>query len=319
MAEVPESRSINDTDIDHATPTASVDINPGDVVVSSRIGDPRSLQVINKTAGRIRPITAAFWGQWSLGVASGKFNNDGLIVNSTTYATPTSQNDVKVYRRGVHRLALTNTAGQKGDYVRYSSGASGSQLFVIDNSRPGWAIGRVYQTFTGATANDPQQVELLVKNPDGQDLYYFLENRVVEGCRVFAAAQPASRVRVGHVQGTVSARNIRIIQNRVYSGAATSIAFGGVCSLTSSFMRFKWVVARSGGFAVRSCTIKKKGGTSYTNAAAISIGMLRPITWTAGEVPVALLLQRSTTNQSNARIFNVRGPAMIPRVGSWGL
>lgn len=317
MAQQKENRDSDDS-IDQAIPTASVDINPGDAVMMSRSHDPRTLQLINKTPGRIRPITAAFHGQWFAGIANGKFTNDGLIVDATAYAAPTSNNAVRLFKNGRVRLAISNTSGQKGDYVRYSSGTSGSQIFVIDNRRPGWAIARIAATFTGASANDAQACDLIEHQLQGQSIYAFLENRVVEGCRVFASAQPASRVRVGHVQGTVSARNIRLIQNKIFSGAATSIAFGGVCSLTSSVTRFKWVVARSGGYGVRSCTVTKKHATSFTTN-AVTIGLLRPITWTAGEVPVALLIQRSASNQSNARIKNVRGPELIPQVGSWGI
>lgn len=311
----------SDIDVDIVIPTPSVDINPGDIVVVSRTHDPRTLQAICTTPGRCRPIKNAWWGQWSIGYANGKFTNDGLIVNATVYAAPTINNAMKVYRRGVFRLAISNTAGKKGDYVRYTSGASGAQVFVIDNEKIGWAIGRLARDFSGATANDPQAVELIEHKQQTVDLYNYLENRVLEGCWIGAATQNVSRVRLGQKgASTTSNRNKFILQGKAFSVAFNkSFAFGGVASLTSSVTRFKWITMRSGGLGVRSCSVTKKGGTSWTNAAAVTIGIFRPVTMTAGEFPIALLVQRGAKAQTIGMIWNLRGSALIPPVGNWGL
>lgn len=320
MGNVLEPRT-QDTDVDQAVPVPSLDINQGDVLVSSRAADPRSLKSVFATPGRVTPITAETQGLWLAGVAGSVFKNDNFNVNSTTYAAPGLNERVKVNRRGIYRLAITATSGKKGDYVHYKSGASGAQLFNIDNSRIGYAIGRISQDFSGASANDPQTVELCDHAQEGQSIYHFLENRVLEGCVAQAATQPTSRVCVGKVkQGTVTCNNAVIIQGVLKDGIARnkSLAFGGVASLATSTIRFKWVVARSGGFAVRSCSVSKAALASFTNV-GITAQLFKPIAFTAGEIPVALLIQFSKVSLTAAMIKNVRGPSMIPRVGAWGI
>ena len=316
MAQQPQNRH-SAPDIDQAIPTASVDINPGDVVISSRKHDPRSLALVNATAGRIRPLAVAFHGQWLAGVVDGKFTS--AVVGATLYATPDATSKLRIFRDGVHRLAISNTSGKKGDYVVYASGASGAQVFSINNKRAGIAIGRIAQDFSGASADDTQQVELLTHAQQGQSIYYWLENRVVDGCEVLLHAAPGSQIKVGYNVGTIVAKNLVMIQNQLKSIAQdVTLAFGGVGSVAASTVRFKWVVARSGSFAIRSGSGTKAALASYT-VAGVTIGLLTPVTMTAGEIPIALLIQFSAATQSAARIKNVRGLNMVPNVGSWGI
>lgn len=299
----------------HLLPKASTDVSSGDVVVLARRNDPVSLAAIGP-AGRVRPIGAAREAQWAVGVIDEKITSD--IVGSTEYATPTAKR--RIQRGGQFYLAISDTAGKAGDAVKYSSGATGAQVFAIDNMRQGYAVARIVNDFSGATANDRQLCELIQKPIGGPDINFWLENRVLEGCIAGLATQPASRVAVGQVlAGTVNAKNLVILQNVVKSIARNkSLALGGVASLTASKVRFKWVVARSASFAIRSGSSAKAGLASYT-VAGVTVGLLTPVTMTAGEIPVALLIQFSAANQSAARIKNVRGPGVIPRVGSWGV
>ena len=307
-----------DSDLLHLIPKASTDINPGDVVVMPRKSDPVSISALGATPGRIEPIAAAREGQWHVGVAVGKFTS--AAVGATLYATPTQSGGMAVQRRGIVRLAMTDTAGKVGDPVIYSSGASGAQLFVITKKATQWAVGFVAKDFSGATANDPQYVELCEVPIGGPNLFTYLENRVLGGCHVCAGTQPASRVRIGRfLAGTVPEVNLIILQNKVYSIAANkSLAMGGVASAASSSFRTKWVVARSASFGIRSGSGTKSALASFT-VAGVTIGLLTPVTMTAGEFPIALLVQFSAANQSNARIFKVFGQDIIPKVGSWGL
>ena len=316
MAQAPESFVKSDSSI-HLIPTASVDINPGDVVVMSRKCEPMSLARLNATPGRIRPLAAAEFGRFAVGVVEGKFTS--AIVGATDYATPDADNAMKVHREGVHRLAISSTAGKAGDLVRYSSGASGAQVFVIDNRRAGQAIGRIFKDFTGASANDLQYVELIKRPLGGPDIHHFLENRVVNGCEVLLHAAPGSQVKVGHNTGTVVHKNLVLINNSLKSIAQdVTLAFGGTASLAASTVAFKWVVARSASFAIRSGSGTKSGLASYT-VAGVTIGLLTPVTMTAGEIPIALLIRFSAATMSALHIKNVRGPVMIPNVGSWGV
>lgn len=304
-----------DSDILALIPKASTDVNPGDVVVMPRRNDPVSLSQLGATPGRIEPIAAAREGQWSVGVVDGLFTS--AAVGATLYATPTQSGAMKVRRRGIVRLAISDTAGKAGDLVRYSSGDSGAQIFVRDNRRSGWAVARISKDFTGASANDPQYCELIEQPLGGPNLYHFLENRVIDGCNVRLHAAPGSQVEVGQIAS--HGVNAIILQNRLKTIAQdVTLAFGGVGSAAASTVRFKYVVARSASFAIRSGSSTKAALASFT-VAGVTIGLLVPVTMTAGEIPIALLIQFSAATQSAARIINLRGPNLVPNVGSWGV
>src|SRR3990167_929191 len=180
-----------EADIAHLIPKASTDITPGDVVVMPRRNDPISLSQLGATPGRIEPIAAAREGQWAVGVAQGLFTS--AAVGATLYATPTQSGGVAVKRNGIVRLAISNTSGQAGDLVRYTSGGTGAQVFAIDNRRSGWAVAKIAKTFSGASADDVQDCELIEIPLGGPNLYHYLENRVLEGCSVELHAAPGSQ------------------------------------------------------------------------------------------------------------------------------
>ena len=310
---------VKTSDAVHLIPTASVDILPGDVVMMSARNDPASLVYVNATPGRIRPMSAAYHAKWVVGVLDGRFTS--AVYGATDYAAPTQQHAQRVIREGIVRLALTNTAGQAGSLVRYSSGAAGAQLFVIDNRRPGWAIGRIAKTFSGATANDPQYVELALPPLGGPSLLYFLENRVLHGCFVKAGPGNLSNVAVGH--STTSSKdmiNLMVIQNQAFSVPDdATLAFGGNATLgATSTVAFKWVVGRSGTFAVRSASGTKAALASFTNS-GVTAALLAPVTMTAAEIPIALLIRFSAGAMTIAKIKQIRGPGIVPRVGVWGI
>lgn len=313
MAQIKESRARGDSTV-HLLPTASVDITSGDVVVAARKHDPISRSQLG-TPGAVRPIASAHHGRWVVGVCDQTFTT--TVVGATEYATPTAS--LRIQREGVFRLSIVSTSGKAGDYVRYSSGATGAQLFDIDNLQVGRALGVIERDFSGASANDLQYVRLLKQPLDGPSIYHYLENRVIEGCNVLLHAAPGSQIKVGHNTGTVVQKNLVVIQNALKSIAQdVTLAFGGVASAASSTIRFKWVVARSASFAIRSASGSKAALASYT-VAGVTAGLFVPVTMTAGEIPIALLIQFSAATQSAARIKNVRGPGYIPRVGSWGV
>ena len=304
-------------DVVHLIPKASTDITSGDVVVLARRNDPVSLAALG-AAGRVSPIAAARSGAWLVGVADMPFTS--AIVGATDYATPDADNAIRVLRSGQFYLAIVATSGKAGDLVEYSSGASGAQLFQINNKRAGFAVAKIVNDFSGASANDQQLCELLTVPIGGPNIQYWLENRVLEGCSVELHAAPGSQVMVGGLlAGTVPAQNAVIIQNKYFDVARdATLAFGGVGSAAASTFRAKWVVARSASFGIRSGSGTKAALASYT-VAGVTIGLLTPVTMTAGEIPIALLIQFSAATQSAARIKNVRGPNNIPSVGSWGV
>jgi len=317
MAQKKENRASSAASV-MILPKASTDFASGDVVVLSRRHDPVSLAILGP-AGRIRPIAAAREGQWAVGIADMPFTT--ATAGATDYATPRAgANEVKVLREGQFYLAITTADGKQGDAVVYASGASGAQLFAVNNKLTGFAVAKVAQDFSGASSGDVQLCELITAPIGGPNINAWLENRVLEGCQVTLHAAPGSQVMVGKLLvGTVPAQNAVIIQNKYFNIARdVTLAIGGVASAASSTFRSKWVVARSGTFAIRSCSGTKAALVSYT-VAGVTVGLITPITMTAGEIPVALLIQFSAATQSAARIKNVRGPGIIPNVGSWGV
>lgn len=303
-------------------PKASIDIAPGDLVVMPRTADPISISALGPTPGRIEPIAAAREGQWMAGIVDGdRFSL--AVVGSVDYAAPDQDNAMTVRRRGVVRLALVPTSGKAGDYVKYSTGGTGAQLFAIDNTQRGQAVAILMKDYTGATANDVQYCELLEVPLGGPNLYHFLENRVVDGCEVqehSAAASRSQNVKVGFSSTTAGQeeKNLVLIQNRLVSLASNFTLDIGDCSVTgASNVRFRYVVARSGAFATRTASGRFTLAASYTNS-GVSALMMVPATMTAGEVPIALIVNFSQQSYTNGLIHNLRSPG-LPRVGSWGL
>ena len=306
----------------HLRPTDSTDLASGDLVVMARHHDPISVSVLG-TAERIKPIAAAREGQWLVGVSDSKWSSD--IAGATEYAAPSDANRQRVQREGVFRLALTAAAGKVGDYVSYSSGATGVQLFAIDNKRPGFAVAKVARTFSGASSGDTQECELITKDLGSTNLVNWLENRVLAGCIVHqhsAAGARSENVAVGFSTTTAGedSHNAVLIQNQVFSIGSDFTLDIGDCSVAGqSAARFRWVVARSGAFASRTASGVHSAFASYT-AAGISAGMMVPTTFTAGEVPVALVINFSfPQSYTNGLIHNLRTPNKVPRVGSWGI
>ena len=137
-------------DVQMLPPRASTDLTSGDYVVMSRASDPISRALLGAEAN-VRPITANWWAQWGAGIVDADFSSN--VVGATKYATPTSDEALPVLRRGVVRLAIVQTGGKAGDNVVYSSGASGAQLFKINNFRRDIGVGTIEKDFSGATAN----------------------------------------------------------------------------------------------------------------------------------------------------------------------
>lgn len=305
----------------HLIPKASTDIAGGDVLVMGRNTDPISIKVLGCRDSKVLPMSANWHAQWLVGVSDSVFSTNAA--GATDYAAPDIDNAIPVKREGLFYLAISDTSGKEGDYVRYSSGASGAQVFTIDNKAPGWAIGQIAQSYTGATANDVQLVELRKVPLGGPNLYYWLENRVILGCEVRAhttAGAQSENIGVGYSSTTQGEANVYLLGNKPYS-LASNYTFGiGDCSVTGeSAIRFRWIVARSGGFAMRTASGVHSAHASYT-VAGITVGMMVPKAMTVGELPIALVINFSKPQSYTAGLIHqLFGPARIPNVGSWGV
>jgi hypothetical protein len=301
-------------EIQHLIPKASTDIKSGDYVVMPRNIDPISRAVLGAEA-RISPISTAWAAQWGVGIVDSDFTTN--TVGATLYATPTAGEALPVLRRGIVRLAITKTSGKAGDLVIYSSGASGAQLFTLNNFRRDVAVGRIWKDFSGATANDTQQVELIEKPISERDIYFWLANRVIQGCKIKRAStnnKASTQINVGST-GEI---NLFMVKGKLNSAARIT---GFKCTMPGvggqSAIRFYWIAAKistTGAgciFTKETCTGPFSAFESWTNS-GISAGMMIPITWQSNLIPVGLVIGWSATavTIATARILNIAGPGL---------
>ena len=306
-------------------PKNSTDISSGDVVVMPQKYNPKSRSRLG-ALGRISPIASGDAAPWCVGVCDSEWNTN--IKGSVKYAAPASTEALTVRRSGVYKLAMVDTSGTAGDFVRFSSGASGAQLFTIDNKRRGWAIGILEKTYSGATANDVQLVRLIEKNIQGPDLANWYENRIIKDCTVRVpyvvtalCSKASSQIRIGYTFGNTNVQNRFVIQGKHFSAGrdtwlAVALHTGGAVSAARLWM----VVARSGGFGVETCTAKTSPVLATYTVAAVTPGMFVPKTMTSGEICIGYVIAHSgKLNMSAGRILPVVGPYALPRHGHWSV
>lgn len=318
MAQVKENYA-NSGDFQVFMPKNSTNITSGDVVAMPRKSSPRSrayLGVLN----RISPISSKCHAPYCVGVVHMDFNTN--TVGATLYAAATSNQALPVYKRGVFKLAMVDTSGSAGDLVRYSSGGTGAQLFTVDNSHKAWAVGMLEKSYTGATANDTQYVRLIEKDQTGPDLAFWLENRVLQGCKLKRHSVANSRSLAVDFGATSSTGDINavIIQGKVHFFARdTNVSIGPQLAGAASTVKMRAIVVDSGGCTARTCSASKKAVTWSTSA--ITAGLFVPKVITSGEVIIGYAVAWSTTARSyNASsIRQLYGPSEIPSFGNWSV
>src|SRR3990167_1971109 len=303
-------------DVQMLPPRASTDLTSGDYVVMSRTSDPISRALLGAESN-IRPLTTKWWAQWGAGIVDADFNTN--VVGATKYATPTSDEAMPVLRRGVVRLAIVETSGKVGDNVIFSSGASGAQLFKINNFRRDIGVGVIEKDFSGATANDTQKVSLYEKALNGRDIYFWLQNKVLQGCKIKKCSQ---NTRASHNvnAGATGEVNLFIVKGKVNTVArVTNFGTISINPGGQSAIRFYWLAVKvsttggAGAFSKETCTGPFSAFASWT-VSGISAGMMIPITWTSNMIPVALLVGWSNTQVTigNDRILNLDGFNILP-------
>lgn len=297
-------------------PKASTDITSGDYVVMTRNSDPMSRALLAGNEGTIRPLTSAWWSQWGVGIVDADFNTN--VVGATKYATPTSDEAVPIIRRGVARLAIVQTTGKAGDNIIYSSGATGAQLFTINNMRRDIGVGTIWKDFSGGSANDSQQVQLYEKPLHGRDIYFWLQNRVLQGCK--ATRRSLNSVASTQINaGRTGEVNMFVVKGKVVSVARKTAFVVGSLNPSSSALRFYWLavgLSTTGvgpAWKVRTCSGKFGKFASWT-VSAVSVGMMVPLTWTSNLIPAALMVGFSATQVTipNLRLLNLDGFNLIP-------
>jgi hypothetical protein len=300
-------------------PKNSTQITSGDVLVMPRKYDPKSRSRYG-ALGRVSPIGSQDAAEWSVGVSDCDFTTD--TVGSTLYAAPTSNQAIRVYKTGVFKLAIVATSGNAGDFVRYSSGATGAQLFTT-TPLAGFAVGILEKTFSGATANDCQLVRLIEKDVNGPDIAYWLENRVVTDCRVHSATNVAktSAIQVGATYTGNREGQIYVIQGKRFRHTRDTVLNIGRCTGgANSTFKARMIVARSVTFAYRTCSVAAGASVATYNNASVTAGMFVPNTMTSGEIVIGYAIAHSgRIAYSAGRIRPVPGPSKLVRYASWSV
>jgi len=322
MAQVKENYA-HSGDFQVYIPKNSTNITSGDVVVMPRRNDPKSRAWLG-ALNRISPISAATHAQYMVGVCDSDFTTN--TVGATLYAAATSNQALPVYKRGVFKLAIVDTSGSAGDVVSWSSGGTGVQLFKIDNNQPSMAIGILEKNFSGATANDTQYVRLCEKETNGIDLMWWLENRVVEGCHMHSASGAgtvSSQIMVGITAvATGTEENIVLIKGKRFVIAReTNLAVGTEIGGAPEVVKFRAVVARSGGFACRTASsVKTLTGQTWSGS-KVTAGLFVVSDLTSEEVVIGYVVAWSSTARGYraSQLLHLDGPSRIPRFGSWSV
>ncbi len=289
-------------------PKDSTAISSGDVVVLGDKSEEKGLGNYKRglTNARIEPISDNDQAAFAVGICDMNWTS-----SMDNYASPViNVSDLMTFTSGVFRLAIVDTSGNIGDKVVYSSGATGEQLFTIDNERPDNAIGEIWRTFSGATANDIQEVLFYNKFTDrSNDVYMSLENHVIYGgwVRVQNAGATTANITVGDPVGDlvfrVKGRILRVIEDATL---AMPNPPGG------STINVLKVVARSGGIAVAGTAAPApRAVASWT---ATTIGDFPGLT--SGEVLLAYVRAWSASDYSLTSIFNIRGVHDIDQMDS---
>ncbi len=319
MAQIKENYA-NTGDFQVYIPKNSTNLTSGDIVVMPRKYSPRSrayLGVLN----RISPISSRVHAPYMVGVVDSDFNTN--TVGATLYAAATSDQALSVYKRGVFKLAMVDTSGNAGDLVKYSSGATGVQLFTIEKgSTKAWAIGALEKSYSGATANDVQAVRLIEKDETGPDLAFWLENRVVQGCKMKRHSVGAQRSRMIDFGATSSTgdMNLCLIQGKPFFFAReTDCSVGTELAGAASTVKMRAVVLMSTSASARTCSASTKATTWST--AAVTAGCFVPKTITSGELIIGYVVAWSTTGLSYAvsQVQQLYGPSEIPKYGNWSV
>jgi len=310
MAQIKENFAHNG-DFQVYIPKNSTGISSGDVVVMPRKADPRSRATLG-ALGRISPIASASYAPWVVGVADADFSAD--TVGTTLYAAATANQAIPVYKKGVFKLAIVETSGNAGDLVKFSSGASGAQLFTRANVKVSEAIGKIEKTFSGATANDAQYVRLIEKDEVGLDIAFFLENRIINDCRVLPiSGNSQSFVDVGTTYTGNRQGNLVVIKGKFCRITRdTNLAVGKLTGGAASAWKARMIVARSGGFAYRTCSGTKTTLATFTKT-GFSAAYFTPTTQTSGEIAIGYVVFGSAVTKATAgMLFQLHGIARLP-------
>lgn len=215
-------------------PKASTDIASGDAVK------------LNPVTGRLEPCTKDEEGRdWFAGFSDDAWSSDIATrlfgVGNTEYTAPVNVR-LKVNHQGVVRVALKETSGKAGQAVYLDVATSGGMAFTTTRPSPAITvlIGHLEKDYSGATANDPQNVMLIDRQANAEAaIYQYLSNHVVDGLTV---AFDSSSL-VSYTAGRA------FVNGQFFTIAAATAALGLVCASHASKARVVLYVINSAGAA----------------------------------------------------------------------
>lgn len=178
MAQISENLARRSMQYSYYKPKASTAFAAGDAVMRVAPNDG-TINVITATREGEHSFVGFVDDDWSSAIAINKYG-----AATTEYTSPSAAR-LKVNRKGIFDLAISDTSGYAEQTVYLSTVTSGAQIFTItqpDSGETAVPIGKLAQTFSGATANDVQEVEVdTLAGSFADDMAWFLKNHVIYG------------------------------------------------------------------------------------------------------------------------------------------
>lgn len=257
-------------------PIASVAQHAGDVVQLRR--DTGYIEVMTATLEGFRNFVGVLDDAWSDTIATQRYG-----AGQTDYSSPSTRPvKLKVYHSGVFDFAIRETSGTAGQAVYLLTSTTGAQVFTIDPLSAegvGGPIGYLYETFSGATANDCQKVRLTAGiQTITPDIRWYLMNHIVTTNAGVAATNTYCAAE--SIAGTATYCPsffpfIAMVQGKLLSvqyGSAGTVSAGGagaVACCVAGHQVFIWALASGGtilGFADRAKASDVGSGTLRDNS-----------------------------------------------------
>jgi len=269
--------------------------------------------VMLDTSNRLTPLTLTATGQarfvgfaadqWSQQIAIDLY---GVVA---AYSTPNSFNSGAVHRvhvimdGSVVEIAISDTSGNAGDTVYASTVTSGAMIFTVTKPAGGAAcveVGHLKKSFTGATANDTQEVVVrpAFVNTLETDIQWYLNNHVIDG--LTCAWDSTSHV--SYAAGDV------FVNGKYYHVAAATAALAWGCATHATKCRtVLFYVGTTGAAAVKTGTVYFTMTTAgATVAAAARNSNYWPTFSLEGVIFGVGIFRSGSADLAASRVYSVR-------------
>ena len=284
------------------TPANSTDIGAGDAVMLDANSRLAPLSLTSLGASRFLGFTP---DRWSSQIASDKYGTADAYTTPASFAAGVAHKMCVLMDPTVVAVPLENTSGKIGDAVFLKTATSGAQVFTL--SQPATVgtvvfVGRLNETFSGATANDRQRVVVqpAMRNASAEgDIAFWLSNHVDEGLVV--AFDDTSKV--SYTAGGV------YVGGRFFRVAAAQNLDVNVAAAHATKARISLVYVNTAG----AVAVKDTGGIrfTFTAAGATALAVARnswfwPTFSIEGVVIGAAVLRSNSANVAAGQVTYIR-------------